>query len=91
MSPKSYYIVYGTEDLAKESIKRMLRIGYTNIAGYCCDPLEVVGKSLRIYKPDLIFDLDSQDYQFLDVRKPAEWQAGHVDQAIHIELGNLFD
>ena len=37
LSPKGFYIVYGPEDKAKESIKRLLRIGYVNIGGYCSD------------------------------------------------------
>ncbi len=29
------------------------------------------------------------DAYFLDVREPAEWQAGHIEQAVHIPMGQL--
>jgi len=39
------------------------------------NPLEVHG------------DLDS--YVLLDVREPMEWDAGHIEQALHIPMGQL--
>ena len=29
------------------------------------------------------------DAFFLDVREPVEWQAGHIEQAVHIPMGQL--
>jgi rhodanese-related sulfurtransferase len=29
------------------------------------------------------------EYQILDVREPGEWQAGHIDGAIHIPLAQV--
>ena len=29
------------------------------------------------------------DAFFLDVREPAEWKAGHIEQAVHIPMGQL--
>ena len=29
------------------------------------------------------------DAFFLDVREPAEWDAGHIEQAVHIPMGQL--
>ena len=53
--PKRRYIVYGkSEEKVKETIKRMLRIGYINIEGYCTEPVDEMKKSFDVYKPDFV-------------------------------------
>lgn len=32
---------------------------------------------------------ERHDVQFLDVREPHEWDAGHIDTAVHIPMGEL--
>ena len=32
---------------------------------------------------------DRARFQILDVREPYEWEAGHIEEAIHIPLGQL--
>lgn len=44
LPPNGSYVVYGSEETAKYSIKRLLRIGYTNIKGYCSDNLQALSK-----------------------------------------------
>lgn len=39
LPPKGSYVIYAPEDIAKQSIKRLLRIGYTNIKGFFSDNL----------------------------------------------------
>lgn len=90
LSPKHYYVIYGDEKIAKESIKRLLRIGYTNIAGYCTDSLEEMGQHLNVYKPNITtVPKPPAGYTVLDVRKPPEWNKCHVDGAIHADLSTL--
>ena len=44
-SPKGRFVIYSnSEENAQETIKRMLRIGYTNIDGYCISSLNEVEK-----------------------------------------------
>jgi rhodanese-related sulfurtransferase len=32
---------------------------------------------------------DRSRFQILDVREPYEWEAGHIEEAVHIPLGQL--
>lgn len=32
---------------------------------------------------------ERDDVQFLDVREPHEWDAGHIETAVHIPMGDL--
>ncbi|MBW3659827.1 MAG: rhodanese-like domain-containing protein [Actinobacteria bacterium] len=34
---------------------------------------------------------ERDDVQFLDVREPFEWDAGHIEGAVHIPMGELND
>jgi hydroxyacylglutathione hydrolase len=34
---------------------------------------------------------DFEHYQVVDVRFPNEWEAGHIDGAVHIPLDYVFD
>lgn len=36
-----------------------------------------------------VTDPVTDDWVVLDVREPFEWQAGHIDGALHIPLGDL--
>ena len=80
--PKRRYIIYGkSEEKVKETIKRMLRIGYINIEGYCADPIDEMKKHLDVYKPDFVNSVVQDDRTVLDVRKPGEWKHGVVSGA----------
>lgn len=65
----------------------MLRIGYTNIKGYCSEELGTLGKELEVYKPDFVQSVDVEQRTILDVRKPAEWEKGvAVGDVVKLEL-----
>jgi rhodanese-related sulfurtransferase len=32
---------------------------------------------------------DREGYQFLDVREPYEWEAGHIEGAVHVPLADV--
>ena len=89
--PKRRYIVYGkSEEKVTETIKRMLRIGYINIEGYCAEPIDEMKKNFDVYKPDFVSSVVQDGKTILDVRKPGEWKNGIVSGATTFELSNLF-
>jgi rhodanese-related sulfurtransferase len=87
-------------DLGKEeeSIIRLTRVGLDNIKGYLQGGFEVwksADKKIDIIinieadelKMDLQFDADK--LAVIDVRKPSEFEAGHIDIADNFSLANL--
>jgi hypothetical protein len=44
LPPNGKFILFCEEERAKESIKRMLRIGYIGICGYFCDDVKSLPK-----------------------------------------------
>lgn len=85
------YVVYGSEQNAKESIKRLLRIGYTNIVGYFTDSVSSISKDIDVYTPDFVPTVKVENRTILDVRKPAEWAKGVAEgDVVKYELSDLF-
>jgi rhodanese-related sulfurtransferase len=78
----------------QEAIVRLARVGYDNVLGYLrggfnawveggketekIDTISVTALESRM--------LSSRDFTILDVRKPGEWSAKHVDGAMHFPL-----
>ena len=67
----SNLVIFGPEQKARDSIERLLRIGYKNIQGYCSDSLEELSKDFKIYTPDFVTKVHIPGRKILDVRKPA--------------------
>ena len=83
----------------KESITRLARVGIDNIHGYLnggFDAWKNAGETI-----DLVIDVDTDEFamdfphddkmEIIDVRKPAEYEAGHVQGARNIPLDTLTD
>ncbi len=83
----------------KESVTRLARVGIDNIHGYLDGGYEAwaaAGETI-----DLIIDIEPDELamdiphdnllEVIDVRKPAEFEAGHVKGAINIPLDTLTD
>jgi hydroxyacylglutathione hydrolase len=81
----------------QESIRQLIRIGYDDLRGYLDGGLpawEAAGQPVarvpRMPVEDLARRLESADAPtVIDVRFDAEWRAGHLPGALHIEAGRL--
>jgi len=86
-------------DQERESITRLARVGIDKVQGYLDGGIEswrVAGE-----KMDMIIDIDADELamdipfdnrlEVLDVRKPAEFEAGHVKGATNLPLGDMMD
>ena len=81
-----------------ESRLRLTRVGIENVAGYLEDgiagwsraglPLEQTSQVSVEQLHDLMIQ-DRNSVQVIDVRRAAEWQAGHVEHARHKSLDRL--
>jgi hydroxyacylglutathione hydrolase len=86
----------GPADLA-EAVRQLIRIGYDDLRGYLHGGLaawEAAGMPVDCIRtlpvPELCRRLASTDSPLvLDVRQDAEWLAGHIPGAVHIENGRL--
>jgi rhodanese-related sulfurtransferase len=78
----------------KETVMRLARVGYDNALGYLDGGFEAWKKAgMEVEMIDTVDveelekrHLANRDLSILDVRKPGEWTAGHVDGAQHFPL-----
>ncbi len=78
----------------EEAVKRLARVGYDYVVGFLTDGIqtwEAAGKELdtiqRISADEFAGKIASDDViQVIDVRKPSEFEAEHVTNAINIPL-----
>ena len=83
----------------KESVTRLARVGIDNVQGYLEGGFEAwqaagerVDIIIDIEADELAMDIPHDDrLEVIDVRKPAEFDAGHVKGAINMPLSNLTD
>lgn len=84
-------------DTEKESVLRLTRTGFDNILGFLnggMDAWKAAGKTLDMVisiEPDeLLMDAKfDKEIEIIDVRKPGEWDSGHLPQAKHFSLQEL--
>ena len=96
---KQELILVTEEGKEKESIIRLARVGIDNIQGYLDDGVdawrnagETVDLIIDIEADELAMDLPFDErLEVIDVRKPAEFDAGHVKGAINLPLNTLTD
>ncbi|TKI81160.1 rhodanese-like domain-containing protein, partial [Bacillus wiedmannii] len=85
-------------DEEKVSVEEVIRdfesIGLDNMTAFV--PVKVIQKFNRLesYKEDTSIELyphiKGGSVKVIDVRSKKEWEEGHLHDAIHIPLGNLF-
>ncbi len=93
------YVLVAEAGKEEESIIRMARVGYDRVKGYLEGGFEAwrdVGEKI-----DLIIDIDADELamdiphdlrlEVLDVRKPGEYEAGHVQGATNLPLSDMMD
>ena len=83
----------------KESVTRLARVGIDNIHGYLNGGFEAWQEAGE--KIDMIIDIEADEFamdiphdpklEVIDVRKPAEFEAGHVKGAHNMPLDTLSD
>ena len=89
-------VVAESEAQVQESIVRLARVGIENVKGYLNGGVESwmkAGFELSTTEQvtvDQLRDLiEKEDLQVLDVRRPAEYESGHVPGALSSQLANL--
>lgn len=83
----------------EETVVRMARVGFENIIGYLKGGFEAWQSAGK--KVDLIIDIEPEELamdmpfdnklQVIDVRKPSEYEAGHVKGADNVPLADLIN
>src|ERR1051326_138344 len=88
---KKIVLVVGSAESAKKARLELARIGYDNVLGYTeADALVRTRQLSQLGVEELHFALRRGEApQILDVRTVGEWEAGHIDGAIHIPLPSL--
>ncbi len=89
-------IVAATNAQVDEAVMRLARVGIENVIGYLkggIDSWRYAGRALETVPQVTVHDLKQQaenrDLQILDVRRPAEYESGHVPHAVTEPLATL--
>ena len=93
----SLVIVAESEEAAREARVRLARVGMENVAGYLDGGIAAWAREGRplawteqIAVDELKDRIDTgRAGQLLDIRRPGEWSAGHISQAMHMPLHEL--
>ena len=87
------YLVLGEDSEVNDVLRLLWRTGFTDFGGYLAGGMNAwreAGKKLAQIPQMSVHDLkDAEDIIPLDVRKPDEWEAGHIPGATHAFLGEL--
>jgi len=90
-------LVSGDAQELDAAVRRLIRIGYDDLRGYLVDGIEAweadgrpVSRAPVMPVQELMEQIEKRKAPtILDVRSQAEWQAGHLPHAVHIEAGAL--
>lgn len=81
----------------RELVRQAMNIGYDNLAGELAGGIDTwreaglpIATTPLTYPPDMP-ERSTDSHRILDVRQESEWVAGHIPDAVHIELGALRD
>ena len=85
------------EEQVREARTRLARVGLDNVVGYLAGGIlewDRAGLPLARMEQMSVEELDARIRERLtgrvvDVRRPAEWQAGHIPNAVHLPLNTL--
>ena len=87
------YLVLDEDSELNDVLRLLWRTGFTDFGGYLAGGMNAwreAGKKLAQIPQMSVHDLkDAEDIIPLDVRKPDEWEAGHIPGATHAFLGEL--
>ena len=87
-------LIVAEQDRVQESILRLTRVGIEKVIGYLdggVEAWEKAGLPLEQLPHVSVQELSGNagKWQVVDVRRPAEWQAGHIEGARHHPLDHL--
>ncbi len=100
ISPRApIVLVSEEEDQIREARMRLARVGIENVAGYLAGGIfewDRAGMPLATMEQMSVEELDARIREgragkVVDVRRPGEWQAGHIASAVHLPLNTLAD
>ena len=70
-------------------VRQCLKIGYENLAGELAGGVEAWQATGRDIAVTQLTDMPAADRTVVDVRQRSEWNAGHIPDAVHVELGDV--
>jgi len=89
-------IVAEDEEQVREARLRLARVGLDNVAGYLAGGIlewDRAGLRLATLEQINVAELDERlregAVRVVDVRRPGEWQSGHIATALHLPLNDL--
>ena len=88
-------IVAEDEDQVREARLRLARVGLENVAGYLAGGIlewDRAGLPLASMEQVSVEELKArlpEGIRVVDVRRPGEWQAGHIPEAVHHPLNTI--
>ncbi|NUH64989.1 MBL fold metallo-hydrolase [Sulfitobacter sp. S0837] len=89
------YLVTESDAEVDDALRLLWRTGFTKFGGYLAGGIGAwreAGRGLAQIPQMSVHDLkDAKDVTPLDVRKPDEWESGHIPGATHAFLGALRD
>jgi len=97
LDPKKPFVLICEPGKEEESAMRLGRIGFDQIAGFLEGGMQSAAKqpALVVRRARLTRERLAQELagasapQVVDVRTPSEWQAGHIETALHVPLNDL--
>ncbi|MEP6921658.1 MAG: MBL fold metallo-hydrolase [bacterium] len=93
----SIVLVTESEEKVAEAQKRLARVGIESVKGYLDGGIESWRKEARQTVTQISVDdlhkllRKEKELQIIDVRRPAEYQSGHVPRAHSVELSHLHE
>jgi len=90
-------LLVANEDQIKEAITRLSRVGFDNVIGYLNGGYEVWAAenrtidTVRTEQADIIVSAQQEGKTIVDVRKPSEYEAEHIEGAINASLRDIND
>lgn len=95
---KPIMLVLEDQSHLETAVHYLIRVGYDNIIGYLRDGTEGWYNAgfhtehlslLSVHELKQMLDRDAGDLLVLDTRGQAEWDTGHIKDALHIYVGHL--
>lgn len=89
---KQALVLVAEEGKEEEAVLRLARVGYENVLGYLKGGVKSWDGKLDTVKSIAAEDMRSEmkrGLKVLDVRRPGEWEAGHLQAASFVPLANF--
>lgn len=81
--------IVGEDQDRDELVRHCLKVGYENLAGELAGGIGAWLDAGREIATTELTDVPQEDRRIIDVRQQSEWEAEHLPDATHVELGTL--